>query len=74
VSLSRKKTKTATAAHLALTMGFPLPFMTNARTASTDSVKHLPFFVFYSRRAPEMHTDGLLGGCEYCRHLWGSNM
>ena len=21
-----------------------------------------------------MHTDGLLGGCEYRRNLWGSNM
>ena len=29
--------------------------------------------LFY-RRAPEMHTDGLLGGCEYRRHLLGSTM
>jgi hypothetical protein len=29
--------------------------------------------VFY-RRAREMHTDGLLGGCEYRRNLWVTNM
>ena len=29
--------------------------------------------VFY-RRAREMHTDGLLGGCEYRRSLWVTNM
>jgi len=29
--------------------------------------------VFY-RRAPEMLTDGLLGGREYRRNLWGTNM
>ena len=40
VLFSRNKTKSSTAAHLALTMGFPSPFMMNACTASTDSVKH----------------------------------
>ena len=29
--------------------------------------------VFY-RRAREMHTDGLLGGCDYRRNLWVTNM
>ena len=45
VLFSRNKTKTATAAHLALTMGFPSPFVTNARIRSTDSVEHLRFFI-----------------------------
>jgi hypothetical protein len=33
---SRNKTKTALAVRRALTMGYPLPIMINARTASTD--------------------------------------
>ena len=30
--------------------------------------------ILFYRRAPEIHTDGLLGGCEYRRNLWGTNM
>jgi len=44
VSFSQQD-KNRHAAHLALTMGFLLPFMTNARIRSTDSVKHLRFFI-----------------------------
>ena len=52
-------------------MGFPSPFKTNACIRSTKNRETLA--VFY-RRAPEMHTDGLLGGREYRRNLWGTNM
>ena len=54
-------------------MGFPSPFVTRDECTYTFNRFRGTLTVFY-RRAPEMHTDGLLGGCEYRQNLWGTNM